>query len=83
MAQRDVRIYRSRKPLKTALVVFFSLLLALIVLAVAVFLGFQKYIVYTSDGVKLDVPWLREPTEQTEGTQTDETPTEDFTEAAS
>ena len=60
MAQHDVRIYRSRKPLKTALVVFFSLLLALIVLAVAVFVGFQKYIVYTSDGVKLEVPWLQE-----------------------
>ena len=66
MASREVRIYRSKRPLKTALTVFFVLALALIVLAIGVFFGFRRYIVYTSDGVKLDVPWLREPTEQVE-----------------
>ena len=62
MAPREVKIYRSRRPLKTALTVLF-------VLAVSVFFGFRRYIVYTSDGVKLDVPWLREPTEQTGGAE--------------
>lgn len=59
--ERPVRIYRSRKPLKTALTVFFSLLAVLLILAVSVFFGFKRYIVYTSDGVKLEVPWLQEP----------------------
>lgn len=59
--ERPVKIYRSRKPLKTALAVFSVLLLVLAVLAVAIFFGFKKYIVYTSDGVKLEVPWLQEP----------------------
>lgn len=65
--ERPVRIYRSRKPLKTALIVFFSLLAVFIILAVSVFFGFRKYIVYTSDGVKLEVPWLQEPEEQSGG----------------
>lgn len=63
--ERPVRIYRSRKPVKTALTVFFSLLAVLILLAVAVFFGFKRYIVYTSEGVKLEVPWLTEPAETT------------------
>lgn len=82
MASRDVRVYRSHKPLKTALVVFFSLLLVLIILAAAIFWGFQKYIVYTSDGVKLDIPWLREPTEQAEDTEDPGAPSEELPEAA-
>ncbi len=61
MARDEVRIYRSHKPLKTALAVVFSVLAALIILAAGIFFGFKKYIVYTSDGVKLDVPWLEEP----------------------
>ncbi len=59
--ERPVRIYRSRKPVKTALTVLFALLAVLIVLAVAIFFGFKRYIVYTSEGVKLEVPWLTEP----------------------
>ncbi len=58
---RPVRIYRSRKPVKTAFTVLFALLAVLIILAVAVFFGFKRYIVYTSEGVKLEVPWLSEP----------------------
>ncbi len=59
--ERPVRIYRSRKPVKTAFTVLFALLAVLIVLAVAIFFGFKRYIVYTSEGVKLEVPWLSEP----------------------
>lgn len=67
MNRRDMRIYRSHRPLKTALTVFFILLAALIALAIATFFGFKKYIVYTSDGVKLEVPWLQDPTEVSSG----------------
>ena len=54
------RIYRSRRPLKMVLTVLFALAAALIILAVGIFFGFRRYIVYTSDGVRLDVPWLQE-----------------------
>ena len=60
MAINENRIYRSRRPMKTALTVFFALLTALIILAVGIFFGFRRYIVYTSDGVKLEVPWLQD-----------------------
>ncbi len=65
MDRREPRIYRSRRPLKTALTVFFVLLAAVVTLIFAVFFGFKKYIVYTSDGVRLVVPWLQDP----EGTE--------------
>ena len=61
MPRNEVRIYHSRRPLKTALTVLLVLLLVLLVLAVAVFFGFKRYIVYTSDGVHLEVPWLGYP----------------------
>ena len=60
MRRSEVRIYRSRRPLKTALTVFFVLAAILLILAVAVFFGFRRYIVYTSEGVKLEIPWLQE-----------------------
>ena len=58
--ERPVRIYRSRRPLKVVLTVLFALILALAILAVSIFFGFKRYIVYTSDGVKLEVPWLQD-----------------------
>ncbi len=66
MARDEVRIYRSHKPLKTALAVIFIVLAVLITLAAGIFFGFRKYIVYTSDGVKLEVPWLEEPAEDSD-----------------
>ncbi len=67
MAREEVRIYRSHRPLKTALAVIFSVLAVLIVLAAGIFFGFRRYIVYTPDGVELEVPWLEEPQGRTEG----------------
>ena len=93
MDRREPRIYRSHRPIKTALTVFFVLLAAVVTLIFAVFFGFKKYIVYTSDGVKLVVPWLMDPEDippeapgpattlpedtSPEGTSTDDTSTED------
>lgn len=67
MSSKDNRIYHSRRPLKTFLTVFFSALALLLALAIFVFVSFRKYIVYTSDGVRLDVPWLQD----TQDTQED------------
>ena len=64
--ERPVRIYRSRRPLKVILTALLTVLVVLAILAVSIFFGFKRYIVYTSDGVKLEVPWLQEPEEQGE-----------------
>ena len=60
MSSEDNKIYRNRRPLRTIAVTVLALLLVLIVLAVCVFFGFRRYIVYTDDGVRLEVPWLQD-----------------------
>ena len=58
MAQKEKRVYHSRKPWKTVLTAFLIFLVVLIALAAAIFFGFRKYIVYTDNGIVLEVPWL-------------------------
>lgn len=64
MAQ-DHRIYHRFRPWR-----FLGRLL-LVLIALAIFLSiffyvwFKRYIVYTDDGLYLDVPWLRDPSEPT------------------
>lgn len=60
MAPSDNRIYRRRRPVRTALTVIATLAAVLLVLAILVFFWFRKYIVYTSGSVELVVPWLQE-----------------------
>jgi len=60
VSSEDNKIYRNRRPLRTIAVTVLALLLVLIVLAVCVFFGFRRYIVYTDDGVRLEVPWLQD-----------------------
>ena len=60
----DRRIYRQRRPLRAVLIALVSLIIIALMLTLSVFFGFKKYIVYTSDGVRLDVPWLRETVEE-------------------
>lgn len=68
MAVKKRKIYKKSKPWKVLLIVFLSVLLFLLILAVSIFFGFQKYIVYTNDGLRLEVPWLAE--EQTAAANT-------------
>lgn len=58
MAVKSNEIYQRRKPLKLILKIFFSLIALVILLVVIIFFWFQSYIVYTSDGVRLDIPFL-------------------------
>lgn len=58
MAGKKRKIYKKSKPWKVLLIVFLSALLFFIILTVSVFFGFQKYIVYTNDGLRVEVPWL-------------------------
>ncbi len=64
MASRDNRIYRSRRPWQTIVMVLLAILAVVLILAVAVFFYFKRYIVYTSDGLRLEVPWLEEAYEE-------------------
>jgi len=56
---KSKKIYRERTPIKFALKLIGVILLALIILAIVIFFSFRQYLVYDSDGVHLDVPFLR------------------------
>ena len=55
---KDRRIYRTGVRWKTALLVLLIVAALIVTVALSLFFGFRKYIVYTSDGVRLEVPWL-------------------------
>ncbi|MBR5382133.1 MAG: hypothetical protein IK136_05875 [Oscillospiraceae bacterium] len=55
------RVYRGRSPARVIVGVVAGVVLAAIILCACVFFGFKKYIVYTPDGLRLEVPWLEEP----------------------
>lgn len=65
MSYREKRIYRQHKPVKAVLTALAIVIATLVLLAVMIFFSFKKYIVYSDDGVRLEVPWLQE-TEETE-----------------
>lgn len=58
MATRTNAVYHRRRPMRMFMKVVFSLVLFAVVLAIVVFFWFQQYIVYTSEGVRLDIPFL-------------------------
>ena len=55
---KDRRIYRTGGRWKTVLLVILIVVALIVTIALSLFFGFKKYIVYTSDGVRLEVPWL-------------------------
>jgi len=57
--EKKIKVYKKRRPLKVALTVLGILLAVLILLSIVVFFGFQKYIVYTPEGVRLEIPFLQ------------------------
>ncbi|MBQ4381288.1 MAG: hypothetical protein II794_00955 [Oscillospiraceae bacterium] len=61
--RRDRRIYRTGHPWRTALIVLAVLVVAAVLIFWGIVASFRKYIVYTDDGVKLEVPWLQRETE--------------------
>ncbi len=64
-SHESVRIYRARRPWRTVATVLLTLLAVAATLAILVFFYFKRYIVYTSDSVRLEIPWLQE-TEETD-----------------
>ncbi|MBR1842204.1 MAG: hypothetical protein IJ788_02895 [Oscillospiraceae bacterium] len=55
---KDRRIYRTGVRWKAVLLVLLIVIALIVTVALSLFFGFKKYIVYTSDGVRLEVPWL-------------------------
>ncbi len=58
MAKETYEIYQRRRPLKIFLKIMLSIILIVVVFAIVVFFWFQSYIVYTPDGIRLDIPFL-------------------------
>ena len=61
---KTYKTYKNRTPWKVALGIFFGAVVLFIVLSLFVFFGFKKYIVYSSDGLHLEIPWLEELNEK-------------------
>ena len=57
--RRKEKIYRRRRPLRILLRVLGVSVVTTLILLVVIFFWFQRYIVHTPDGVRLDVPFLR------------------------
>ncbi|NLV49191.1 MAG: hypothetical protein GXY20_00685 [Clostridiales bacterium] len=62
------RIYHGRNPLRALLKVLLWIIIIAAALFVFAFFWFKRYIVYTDDGIILDVPFLHssEPVEQSD-----------------
>ena len=54
------KLYRSRSPIKIILIVFVAFVLVIAIAVISVFFAFRKYIVYTDNGVELQIPWIEE-----------------------
>ena len=59
MAKKREQIYRRKRPMRTLLCTLGIVIVALALLLIVVFFWFQSYIVHTTDGIRLDVPFLR------------------------
>ncbi len=64
--KRSPEVYRSRRPVKTALLLVAAALVVTLIICVSIFNGFKKYIVITDEGLKMEVPWLQTAEESPE-----------------
>jgi hypothetical protein len=62
----SVRTYKSYRFIKTLLLAFFGVVMTLAVVITVMFFSFRKYIVYTDDGIHLEIPWLASETNENE-----------------
>lgn len=61
------KIYKKNVRVKTIISAILAVLLVCVMIMVGIFFWFKRYIVYTSDGLYLDVPWLQETVSDDEG----------------
>ena len=55
---RYPQTYRSSRVFRRILSALMAIVIAAAVLFVVLFFGLKKYIVYTSDGIRLEIPFL-------------------------
>jgi hypothetical protein len=58
MARYVPRTYKNGRAGRIILTVILSVIIAFVILTVTLFFGMRKYIVYTDDGLHLEIPWL-------------------------
>ena len=63
MSRYVPKTYKNYRVARIILKIFLALVLTCVILFVALFFGLKKYIVYTPDGLRLDIPFLVESTE--------------------
>ena len=69
MARYIPNTYNNHRAARILVRVLVCVLIALVITAVAMFFGLRRYIVYTEDGLRLEIPWLEE---------TEDTPSPDY-----
>ena len=60
MARYVSNTYKNHRAARIIAKLLVGLVIAVVVFTVALFFGLRRYIVYTSEGLRLDVPWLEE-----------------------
>ena len=63
MARYVPNTYNNHRVARILLRVFACVLVAAVLLAISLFFGLRRYIVYTPEGLRLDIPWLQEDVE--------------------
>ena len=63
MARYVPDTYKNRRAARAIRRFVIGLVIALVVAVIALFFGLRRYIVYTPDGLRLDIPWLEEAPE--------------------
>ncbi|MDR0861821.1 MAG: hypothetical protein LBN30_03470 [Oscillospiraceae bacterium] len=58
MARYVPGTYKSHRARRVILTALATLLIAAVIFTVAMFFGIRRHIVYTSEGLRLEIPWL-------------------------
>ena len=61
------KIYKKNVRAKTVITAILAALLVCLIIIIGIFFWFRRYIVYTADGLYLDVPWLSETVDDQPG----------------
>ena len=60
MARYIPNTYKNRRVARILVRVVVVVVVATVILAVSLFFGLRRYIVYTPEGLRLEIPWLQE-----------------------
>lgn len=66
MARYVPNTYKNHRAARAVAKLMTGLVIVVVVIAIALFFGLRRYIVYTPEGLKLDIPWLEDVMETTE-----------------